>query len=318
MLSGFSLYYVAAIKEQQTINSIGIFLKKRIIGIYPLYFITYVLFVVMTYVGVHFLHIQTEDYVEVLDQIIAAPVELSLLQSIYTGSFSFLHNGGTWFLSAILICYLIYPYIEYVVNNNNKRINSILFIILYLVSGYSWFFINRFNFPSIYTNPLLCFCEFTIGCLVCKSVISKQPISSNKIIQLYKVLVILLYLILIVTITFGVYYIGMNTEAYNFIAIIIFTLILYCSSIIDLSKNNNKDTYVQRIVIIFSENTYAFYLAQFFVWHPIKFLLQKKHDLFCNYELICKVFISFALCTVISLCFHYLFEIPIKRKFLKQ
>ena len=127
MLSGFSLFYVDSqrgkFNENSEYKNIGNFLRKRILNLYPLYIFLYLLYILKQFIKVHVLNQTIDGHLGILDNIIASPVELSLLQSVLIGSFSLLHNGGTWFISCIFICYIFYPYIVQIVNSNSCKYN---------------------------------------------------------------------------------------------------------------------------------------------------------------------------------------------------
>lgn len=306
MLSGFSIFYTSNINQKKSSNLAGggVFLLKRIISIYPLYFVVHVLYLLKTFL--------TNNHIGGMKNLIITPVELSLLQSVYDGSFSVLHNGGTWFISCIFICYLLYPYVASVINLNTNKQNFVLFVLLYLISSYSVLPVYFFNFSSIYSNVFFRFIEFMMGVIVAKLTIDYSQNLSSKIVVRF-ISIFFVYFLLFISISLGVK-LGFNSLGiYNFIAIPCFAHILYQSV---CSERIFKNKVVNKIILVLSENTYAFFLAQFFVWDIIRFL-DKNTILFTQNRNIKLFLVSFLLCCAITAVLHYFFEKPLKKLFRK-
>lgn len=307
MLSGFSLYYVDSQhgKFFQTTEYAGIgkFLKKRILGLYPLYITIYILFTAVS--GLQ------SGHINVLKELTALPVELTMLQSVLIGSFSFSHNGGTWFISCIFVCYIFYPYVTQVVNNNSRKNNILLGAFLYCIASYAFLPTYRLHFSSIYANPMLRLVEFSLGVIFCKFFIENIEKDIKKICVGF---IFLSYVILICGITLGVHFLKPWVELYNFIAIPCFGFILYFSARIEMK---HEITSCRKIISILSENTYAFFLAQFFSWQPIRYLMNNT-DVFETHASIKKIIISTIWTCFVTIVLHYGIEKPCKKcRFLK-
>ena len=103
LLSGFSLFVKwGGISLTNNLMIIQ-FWKKRILSIIPIYW-----FVALVYVLI-MLAFKKETLVRT---IALAPIEIIGLQSVFHSLFGVSHNGGTWFISCILICYSLYPFIQ--------------------------------------------------------------------------------------------------------------------------------------------------------------------------------------------------------------
>lgn len=85
--------------------NIKLFYKKRYITILPIYYLVGTLYIIFFWGG-------TES---LLENVILMPIEILGLQSVFTSIFSVSHNGGTWFVSCILLCYLIYPFAQEII-----------------------------------------------------------------------------------------------------------------------------------------------------------------------------------------------------------
>lgn len=99
LLSGYSLQLVYG--EQNVIekHTLLIFYIKRILGVLPLYYFVAILYVL-------FLGKET-----LIDNILLFPIEALCLQSTFASLFGVTHNGGTWFISCIMLAYLVYPFL---------------------------------------------------------------------------------------------------------------------------------------------------------------------------------------------------------------
>ena len=103
MLSGYSLHLSSSRKDLTKAKEIKQFYIKRLISILPLYYAVALIRVVMDLI------IGRSSITEVA---ILFPVELFTTQSTFTTLFPYSHNGGTWFISCLIICYLAYPFLQ--------------------------------------------------------------------------------------------------------------------------------------------------------------------------------------------------------------
>lgn len=299
MLSGFSLYYSNYAKSNQFIGGgykcMVNFIKKRFLNIFPLYIIVYFLFLIFW-----------GDNISIIQNIAILPVEITMLQSVYDGSFSVLNNGGTWFVSCIFLCYILFPFFFQFIFNMPKKIVLILCFFLYTISSYSFINVWLFKFSDIYQNPFFRIIEFFIGMLIAQLYFTdKEKKNSRK----YSLVMIVVIMVFVIVITVGVSFRIQMVQAYNFIAIPVFAVILYFSSRIE---NKFEIKYFKKVILFLSSNTYAFFLAQFFTWRSLIWLLSEK-SIFENIENVMKFFIAFLLCCCITLIFHYVIENNIKR-----
>ncbi len=113
LLSGFSLFVNWAGEDLNDYFQIKKFLKRRFLGIVPMYYVACVIFEVFA------LWTGKESLWQV---VILSPVETLVIQSFFSSLFDFTHNGGTWFISCLLICYLLYPYFQELIKKRRKKI----------------------------------------------------------------------------------------------------------------------------------------------------------------------------------------------------
>lgn len=170
VLSGFSLYYQYRDNEFSA-SELRIFYTKRAKTLLPSYFIIHILYVLI-------------NQESLKDWVALTPIELLGIQSIYNSLFGILHNGGTWFVSCMLFCYLLYPIIQEITKTLSTFkvvtiIHGVYFIIIY-----SGVIVDRFHLAGNYANPFFRLFEFTIGVLIsvlCQR-IEQYNFSENKII----------------------------------------------------------------------------------------------------------------------------------------
>ena len=276
MLSGFCLYYVdwrrGRFAQGPGLGDVGAFLKRRLAAIYPLYAAVYALWLLDGFAASRIPGMRAAGAVGPLDNLVAAPVELPMLQSVFAGSFSFLHNDGTWFVSCIFVCYLFYPYVSAVVAGASRRNALLLAGALYCVSSYAFLPAHRFGFADIYANPLLRLAEFSIGVVVGRLFAED---SGKEIPVNLRWAVFACCLALPLGIELWVRNLRSCVELFNFAAIPCFGTVLYLCARLETRHGGDR---FPKAVGVLAENAYAFFLAQFFSWRPVE-ILEANTDL---------------------------------------
>lgn len=285
-----------------------------------MYIATYVLFILVYVLG--FSLLKNNEYINqyinenignysILKNLLILPVELTMLQSVFDGSFSVLHNGGTWFISCLFICYLIYPYLFKIITQN-KKIRVKIMILIYLISSYAFLVQWGFKFGSIYGNPFFRFLEFFIGMITASLCMDRI---NEEIKQIKLIFVFIVFFILVTVITIGVHWFHIyEVGAYNFIAIPVFGMILYLLARIEY-KYPLK--HFLRGISVLSENTYAFFLAQFFTWQPIK-IIDNNTDFFIEGRNLKLFLCSLVICCSVTIFLHYGIEKRMKKILTKR
>lgn len=164
MVSGF----IMEIKYEgaSTFDHIKAFYTKRFVAIIPLYY------AVMIF---HKLVI-SKDGITV--KLIMLPFEVLGIQSWVNGLFSYGSTSGTWFVSCILFCYVLFPLLSKILDNvaegdlltckdalTKKRILVIIGFGIYLILAFTPVMVKT---VGIYDNPLFRMMEFYIGMLIAK------------------------------------------------------------------------------------------------------------------------------------------------------
>ena len=118
ILSGYVLFVSWHTTNLTHIDTIKKFYIKRGLGILPLYYVVSLLY--MIFLGKETLK----------DNLLLAPIEILGLQSVFSTIFHISHNNGTWFVSCLMLCYLIYPYIQEILKQIQIKDLEFLFIVL--------------------------------------------------------------------------------------------------------------------------------------------------------------------------------------------
>jgi peptidoglycan/LPS O-acetylase OafA/YrhL len=121
ILSGYVLFHNYHSISFDDRKELGIFYKKRILSIYPLYFFVWLVFYLWRW-----------NQTTALDDLIAFPLQWLILQN--TLIYGYLMNSGLWFFSCIMICYLVFPLLnmvfEHISISEAKYICVVLMIII--------------------------------------------------------------------------------------------------------------------------------------------------------------------------------------------
>ena len=109
MLSGFVLFLTYRERDLLKNDALKNFYLKRTFGIFPLYLVVAVLYVV------------TLGQESVFQNLVLLPIEVLGLQSVFSTLFPVSHNGGTWFISCLLFAYLAFPLMQEIVKQMTTR-----------------------------------------------------------------------------------------------------------------------------------------------------------------------------------------------------
>lgn len=300
MLSGYAIYYTYSDKNFASATEIKKYYLKRFIGILPLYYASSILYTVLY---------STEKTVE---YVLLAPVTALGLQAVFP-NLSVSHYKATWFMSCIILCYLIYPFIQLLLGQVSSKTKMTLLIFIIFILLWSPFvamhWSNENSVVDLYRNPFFRILEFFYGAIWCslKELYCSRDISK---ILANKFVILLEYVafILIVTLAFKVGLWHADSMAYSVFGLPLFTLILLSSASADFSKWDNKFVrYCTSIAL-------AFYMAQLFVWPLTRdFIAYIGFD-----KSIIRITSSFVLTVLIAVLFHEIIEKPIGRLLKKK
>ena len=170
-----------------------------------------------------------------------------------------------------------------------------------------------FNLPTIYSNPIFRIIEYIIGMAICKLYIHLESKVSKEKNILNLVVGIFLWIILFFSISYlQIKEIG-DYRSYSVICIPLFAFILLITAL------HNKLYYSKAVKCVISYANslcYPFFLAQFFVWKPMKYL-EENTNIFQLYGNIKKITLSFVMCVAISIIFYELICKPCRKMVIK-
>ena len=303
ILSGFAL----AISNGETdlSNIIG-FYKKRAISILPLYYLCAIAQDVMMTAYTAFFAGGVQERLEQV--LFLAPIEAVGMQSIYVSLFDYNHNGGTWFISCLIICYLLYPLLICVVKKNTQNQRVIIAGILAAFCVYSSYIAARFNLASLYSNPAIRFCEFAIGVNIGSIWLEKARIKTSdkaNIMTLLSATVIM---------AVGV---SMSCKIFRYDDYMMFSwLIIPLSILLIYNAAQIKKWRFHGVIKYLSGLSYSFFLAQLFSNTICRYII--THTQISSNAI--KIFLGWLTCVLIAVFLHHIIEIPVatllKKKFI--
>lgn len=256
MLSGYCLQFTHD-KKIATNFTLKEFYLKRLIAIYPLYFFTGTLFVTMCIAAGK----QT-----IFDNLLLLPIEILGLQAIFTNSlFPYAHNSGTWFISCLLICYISFPLLQSLLSIPSKLGGGKLLFMSAAFLILAPIIVVHFNLTSIYTNPFYRLVEFNAGIILAQINLHNNQATRSKWMYNWGNFWIVSIVLVVGVSLFRRWGISNN-------AIIVepsFFIIILLMGTLSFPK-----IFHTKLLSYLSKISYAFFLGQFFIWHPTKFLLQ--------------------------------------------
>lgn len=165
MLSGYSLQISNSQADIWSIEELKRFYIKRLISILPLYLF------------IHLVRMFICNSEPIINRILMFPIQSLCIQSCFSSLFNHVHNGGSWFISCLLICYFIFPLVHIIFSRLSKKRTIYLLLLLVFVVLWSPLVQMKMNTNSLYDNPFFRFVEFSIGMLLYK--INRQNIDNH-------------------------------------------------------------------------------------------------------------------------------------------
>lgn len=160
MLSGFGLRKSNRDLSVGDFSGILKFYKKRVVSIYPLFFL-------LSVVALVFQFRVMDSWGETLARL---PIQSSMLHILFGKEMhGFLFNDNCWYISALFVLYLLFPFLNELVNRLSVRMKVVLCVVLWLVSVGVYFYLvycTELVFLDYYPNPFLRIPEFMIGMML--------------------------------------------------------------------------------------------------------------------------------------------------------
>ncbi len=297
MLAGFSIHYQHR-QEEMNVLWTRTFLKKRLIGIMPSYLI-----VVAVWPLVH--PDQINDWAMLL------PIDVIGIQTSYRTLFGILHNGGTWFVSCMLLAYLMYPIIKAAISSGKLWVQMTVLIVIHSLLVYSYFVIDQFSLDTLYSNPIARTAEFAIGVVFAEIVFSdcdNEQAQRKQKVSLPSVISIVIMTVMSV-IVYRLNQNDPNTMYYSYFVIPIILVAFLIGSVLQCQVLEKS-----KILSALSGMSYQFFLMQLFLWDLTSVVLGAL-NISGN---VAKIVTSFVLCTVVSYTIYRFFDRPARKWLAKK
>lgn len=291
MLSGYVMFQNYGNRDLSDWSQVKAFYKKRAFGILPAYYV----------IGLMYVLILGKE--SMTDNILLAPVELLGIQTMFTSLFSVSHNGGTWFISCLLFCYILFPFGALSVKHMQTKEKIILLIFAIFTLLYSPFIVRAFETANIYSNPFFRFMEFLVGIILSAL---HEKLKAQKAIKKYfltipAIIVETIIMIIGVTLAVKCNLFANDYMMYSWICLPMFLLMFPAlANITHTHKETGMLNYLSSI-------SYAFFLAQFFVWPIMRNVIE--HTSIDNN--IFKIVMCVVLCFGGAVIIHEIIEKPI-------
>lgn len=241
MLSGFSLFIGYNSRNLSDVVDIKSFYIRRLIAVIPLYYLIVI---------VHPILFRTETLQQCM---ILLPAELLGIQTTFSSLFAFYSNGGTWFISCIILCYLFYPVFQEMIKQICIKSKLIIVCICIFILLYAPIVVTSFGVSDIYADPFFRLLEFLIGVIVSSIVGCFHGTKVFNFLHKWSVF-ILKFIILVIAITF-VYKVKIIPNDYvmyySFITIPLFGLMLISASGLNVKTNIKIISYLSSISYAF-------------------------------------------------------------------
>lgn len=301
LLSGYAISLSSGKKDMTNIQEIRKFYIKRLISILPLYY-AWALMVIGW-------NVFSKGIPAIQEELILMPIETLGIQSVFSSLFPFSHNGGSWFISCILICYFLFPLLHLLTRQLVDKQRIMIIVILSALLLYSPFVESCFHLESIYSNPFFRAMEFTIGMLICQMNREEQ---NNRLIQFLRnpAICILSILVLVIGVSLA-YNLGIpdNYMLYSWVALPCFVSLLVSLGFLKLDSLKGLK-WIQYL----SALSFSIFLSQIIaVWYVVKYTMDFVG---CESNVV-KILASAIICFCLANIFHYCIEKP-SAKYLKD
>ena len=317
ILSGFSIHYqhrvdASSVSGATTGSWTRGFLKNRLIAIMPSYLLVALIWPLA--------------YPEQLREwFLLLPADLFGVQTSYNSIFGITHNGGTWFVSCLLLAYILYPVMRAILSSKKRWIPVIMLICGQFYLVYSLVLIPRFPISDLYSNPIVRSVEFMVGVAFAEILFRERPEDAPAKKWGAGVFLSRIWnglrtpvgtaLCLIVW-TFGVGYIGARINGVGYLdtlfgyvhvpLILLVMLVGACIRCRPLEKS--------RILSALSGMSYQFFLMQLFLWKLSDLVL----GLFGWEGNAIRIAVSFCLCLGCSFLVWFFYDRPVRRLLKKR
>ena len=298
MLSGFMSALSAADRDFSSAGEVKRFLRRRLVSLMPLYLFLAIVHVIETYGTKRFMR-----------ELFLIPVEFTGTQTLFQSMLKMSHNGGTWFISCLLVCTVLFPYLYSLIRSCSTKTKVLWLCGLYLFGVYALKLNTYLELTSLYGNPFFRLLEFTIGVFLGSLYPAIQKSRGYRVVC-SPLVVLCAYLVLFWSLTsivnYGIY--NGDPVSADWLVIPLFLLIL-CGSV-----NLNVPSFLSGVVGHLGGITYGFYLAQFYCFWFAKMIAERIGTEQTSYL---TLGISFVICLLMAEIAHQCIQRPVRNYMLK-
>ena len=306
LLSGFPLYYAYAGRPLTTGRELRTFYRKRLISIYPLYLTVVLVFLLVW------------DTYPIWQRLLTLPVELLLLQSWFSGMFSYSHNGGTWFLSCLVFGYLVFPALKALLEKASARRLLFYGILTYILCAISPLVVIACELPNIYSNPLLRVLQFFEG-MVLAAALSRYAMRWTKPKPLVGVTMAVASIVATIAAVNEFVAQGFQVNQYvpyGFVTLPLFLLLVTGAVWTELGMKPRGS--IGKGLNVLKQFTYPVFMAQFFVWNPARSVIAAHPAVFAVHGNIKGLLLAAFLCAAATIILRLLIDIPCQKLLKKK
>lgn len=289
IMSGFSIQYVYGSKKLFEEGNLKKYYVKRLISLFPMYLFVHI-------VGSFFYGNEFGIAVRLF------PIETIGIQTWFETLFGFLHNGGTWFVSCLLVAYFVYPQIGHMLQQLNRQSRVIILAILLCIEIYSLYIVSYFGLTDNYDSPIFRTVEFLIGVVICSLREEIQRRLNNWCYCLVSIISISMICFLCTREGRGTYFICIPI-----------CLLVYSASRITYAMREKESKLLiigMKIINYASSLCYPFYILQCLLWKPF-FAIYNLTPVFEINRYRCML--AFGLLLAATIVMHEIYEKPLKK-----
>lgn len=296
MLSGFTLYMLYGNDDFADLKYTKRFMVKRLISLWPLY-------LVCGFVSILLSAIDSGSIKVLVKALFLIPLDLLGVTTVFSSLFFIPPNGGTWFISCMFICYLLFPWISIIVRQLSIR--GLLFMM-----GLAWFLlffapivVRSYHIMDVYSNPFFRFCEFVFGIAIAKLYLAHERVRACVGVGYF--LLAAISHIAFVCLFVRLFKVGVGFNAYTFCSAI--SLPFYAVMIKAAYSMALSQSRLRSVIETCSLWSFPFYLTQWYGFLIVKKLMPQLMD--CN---IGKMAVSFAFGVLFSILAYKYVQMPLK------
>lgn len=291
VLSGYAMRMVYGERDIHEKNNLLKFYIRRIVSIIPLYYVVSLIYII--FLGEESL----------TDNLLLFPIEALGLQSTFSSLFGVSHNDGTWFISCILLAYLIYPLIQTIVKQIHVSSKVVILFVLIIIETWAVVVSHRFGTARLYDNPFYRILEFGCGIIIADLNI-KYDYRWLHLLRNRWTLIITLIILFIGVSAMRRYFTFGDFMLYN-----VLVLPCCCIMLFSLGINSNSSLRENAVLQYFGKISYAFFLVQYFAW-PIGKIVIRSSGYDSN---LFRIFLTFSFCIIASILLYEIVQKPIEK-----